>query len=192
MRCFASTPAAPLLFLYLLPRSWPRYFPPIPGLLAQTSSLGCGPGCGAQALALAPTLGCACALLRPWPVRLLRLKHLSQAQGFGHHLPSLSSSKLLALASQWLLLLALASGCPLLPAPTSRRSIHARQLASTSPQSSWTMRHNSHRRLHYTQPQVRSKMQGAMQRDFLGGDNRQARTGDWKSRPTHSPLGKER
>jgi len=119
-----------------------------PGLLAslpslgfwrKTSSSGCGPGCGALALALAPTLGCALALLRPGPVLFLKLKLLAQAQGFGHHLPSLPSAKLLALASRWPLLLALASRWPLLLAPTSRRSIPARQFASTSPQSSWTI-----------------------------------------------------
>jgi len=107
-----------------------------------SSSSGCGPGWasgGALALALAPTLGCARALLRPEPVFLLKLKLSAQAQGFGHHLPSLPSAKLLALASRWPLLLALASRWPLLLAPTSRRSIPARQFASTSPQSSWTI-----------------------------------------------------
>jgi hypothetical protein len=102
------------------------------GFWRKTSSSGCGPGWasgGALALALAPTLGCARALLRPGPVLLLKLKLLAQAQGFGHHLPSLPSAKLLALASRW----------PLLLAPTSRRSITARQFASTSPQSSWTI-----------------------------------------------------
>jgi hypothetical protein len=100
------------------------------GFWRETSSSGCGPGWasgGALALALAPTLGCARALLRPGPVLLLKLKLLAQAQGFGHHLPSLPSAKLLALASRW----------PLLLAPASRRSIPARQFASTSPQSSW-------------------------------------------------------
>ena len=109
---------------------------------APALSSGCGPGWasgGALALALAPTLGCARALLRPGPVLLLKLKLLAQAQGFGHHLPSLPSAKLLALASRWPLLLALASRWPLLLAPTSRRSIPARQFASTSPQSSWTI-----------------------------------------------------
>jgi hypothetical protein len=99
---------------------------------AKTSSSGCGPGLssgGALALALAPTPACARALLRPGPVLLLKLKLLAQAQGFGHHLPSLPSAKLLALASRW----------PLLLAPTSRRSIPTRQFASTSPQSSWTI-----------------------------------------------------
>jgi hypothetical protein len=112
------------------------------GFWRKTSSSGCGPGWasgGALALALAPTLGCARALLRPGPVLLLKLKLLAQAQGFGHHLPSLPSAKLLALASRWPLLLALASRWPLLLAPTSRRSIPARQFASTSPQSSWTI-----------------------------------------------------
>ena len=98
----------------------------------KTSSSGCGPGRasgGALALALAPTLGCGRALLRPRPVLLLKLKLLPQTQGFDHHLLSLPSAKLLALASRW----------PLLLAPTSRRSIPARQFASTSPQSSWTI-----------------------------------------------------
>jgi len=79
------------------------------GFWRKTSSSGCGPGCGALALALAPRLGCAHALLRPGPVLLLKLKLLAQAQGFGHHLPSLLSAKLLALASRWPLLLTLAS-----------------------------------------------------------------------------------
>jgi hypothetical protein len=74
--------------------------------------LGLWPGLssgGALTLALAPTLDCARALLRPGPVLLLKLKLLTPAQGFGHHLPSLPSAKLLALASRWPLLLALAS-----------------------------------------------------------------------------------
>ena len=132
--CLNHCRSAPLYIPPFL-RSWPPYFPPIPRLLAQkTSSSG-----GALALALGPTLGCARALLRPGPVLLLKLKLLAQAQGFGHHLPSLPSAKLLALASRWPLLLALASRWPLLLAPTSRRSIPTRQFASTSPQSSWTM-----------------------------------------------------
>jgi hypothetical protein len=99
---------------------------------AKTWSSVCAPGLssgGALALALAPSPGCACALLRPGPVLLLKLKLLAQAQGFGHHLPSLPSAKWLALARRWSLLLA----------PTSRRSIPTRQFASTSPQSSWTI-----------------------------------------------------
>jgi hypothetical protein len=102
------------------------------GFWRKTSSSGCGPGWasgGALALAIAPTLCCAHALLRPGPVLLLKLKLLAQAQGFGHHHPSLPSAKLLALAGRW----------PLLLAPTSCRSIPARQFASTSPQSSWTI-----------------------------------------------------
>jgi hypothetical protein len=109
---------------------------------AKTSSSGCGPGLSAGralALALAPTPGCACALLQPGPILMLKLKLLAQVQGFGHHLPSLPSAKLLALASRWSLLLALADRWPLLLAPTSRRSIPTRQFASTSPQSSWTI-----------------------------------------------------
>ena len=138
--CFLKLDA--LLCLNPLPlRSSLYTFSLAPGLLTslpslgfwrKTSSSGCGPGWasgGALALALAPTLGCARALLRPGPVLLLKLKLLAQAQGFGHHLPSLPSAKLLALASRW----------PLLLAPTSRRSIPARQFTSTSPQSSWTI-----------------------------------------------------
>ena len=94
--------------------------------MAQAPALSSG---RALALALARTLGCARALLRPWSVLLLKLKLLVQAHGFGHHLPSLPSAKLLAFASRW----------PLLLAPTSRRSIPTRQFASTSPQSSWTI-----------------------------------------------------
>jgi len=144
--CLNHCRSAPLYMPPFL-RSWPPYFPPIPRLLAQkpraravarAPALSSG---GALALALAPTLGCARALLRPGPVLLLKLKLLVQAQGFGHHLPSLPSAKLLALASRWPLLLALASRWPLLLAPTCRRSIPTRQFASTSPQSSWTIHH---------------------------------------------------
>jgi len=124
MRCFASTPAAPLLFIYLLPRSWPPYFPPIPRLLAHNLELGLWPGLGFRRStgsgACSDSWLCSC--FAPARARAL-------AQGFGHHLPSLPSAKLLALASRW----------PLLLAPTSRRSIPARQFASTSLQSSWTM-----------------------------------------------------
>jgi hypothetical protein len=38
--CAASTTAAPLLFIPSFPRPWPRYFPPIPRLLAQILELG--------------------------------------------------------------------------------------------------------------------------------------------------------
>jgi len=108
-----------------------------PGLLASLPSLGFWrktlssgwASGGALALELAPTLGCARALLRPGPLLLLKLKLLAQAQGFGNHLPSLPSAKLLALASRWPLLLNL----------TSHRSIPSRQFASTSPESSWTI-----------------------------------------------------
>jgi hypothetical protein len=142
MHCLPSTPATPLLFIYLLPRSWPPYIPAIPRLLVKPSSSGCGPGWAsgkALALALAPTLSCASALLRPGPVLLLKLKLLAQAQGCGHHLPSHLSAKLLALASRWPLLLAIASRWPFRLAPPSRQSIPARQFVSTSPQSSWTI-----------------------------------------------------
>jgi hypothetical protein len=119
----------------------PRLLTSLPslGFWRKPSSLGCGPGCGALALTLALTLGCARALLWAGPVLLLKLKLLAQAQGFGHHLPSLASAKLLALASRWPLLLALGSRLPLLQAPTSHWSIPACQFASTSPQSSWTI-----------------------------------------------------
>jgi hypothetical protein len=90
-------------------------------------------------MALAPTVGCPRALLRPGPVLLLKLNLLAQAQGFGHHLPSLPSAKLLALASRRPLLLTRARRWPLLLAPTSPRSIPVRQFASTSPQSSWNI-----------------------------------------------------
>jgi len=142
--CAALPPPLPLrssLYTFSLAPGLLTSLPPL-GFWRKTSSSGCGPGWasgGALALALAPTLGCARALLRPGPVFLLKLKLLAQAQGFGHHLPSLPSAKLLALASRWPLLLALASRWPLLFAPTSRRSIPARQFASTSPQSSWTI-----------------------------------------------------
>ena len=109
------------------------------GFWRENLELGLWPGLSfwrSTGLALAPTLGCARALLRPGPVLLLKLKLSAQAQGFGHHLLSLPSAKLLALASRWPLLLALARRWPLLLAPTSRRSIPARQFASTSPQSS--------------------------------------------------------
>jgi len=86
------------------PSLWSSVLPSRPSASgAKTSSLGCGPGLssgGALALALALTPGCARALLRPGPVLMFKLKLLAQAQGFGHHLPSLPSAKLLALASR--------------------------------------------------------------------------------------------
>jgi len=103
--------------------------PPSPNFWCKNLELGLWPGLRLWALALASTLGCAYALLLPGPLHLLKLKLLAQAQGFGHHLPFLLSTKLLALASRW----------PLVLAPTSRRPIPTRQFASTSPQSSWTI-----------------------------------------------------
>jgi len=106
-----------------------------PGLLSSLPSLGfwrenlelgLWPGLSsgrALTWALAPTLGCARALLRPGPVVLLQFKLSAQGQGFGHHLPCLPSAKLIARASPWPLLLAHASRWPLLLAPTSRQSI---------------------------------------------------------------------
>jgi hypothetical protein len=110
-------------------------FSPRDGLVLRNSCPGRDDDVGPRMTIVPPdrweswTLGCACALLRPGPVLLLKLRRLAQAQGFGHHLPSLPSAKLLALASRW----------PLLLAPTSRRSIPAHQFASTSHQSSWTI-----------------------------------------------------
>jgi hypothetical protein len=153
MRCFASTTAAPLLFIYLLSLA-PGVLTSLPSLSCwcKTSSSGCGPGSSCE-LWLWPGLSCwrstgsgACSdswsrsCFAPARARALaQLQLLAQAQGFGYHLPSLPSAKLLALASRWPLLLALARRWPLLLAPTSRRSIPARQFASTSPQSSWTI-----------------------------------------------------
>ena len=121
------------------------YIPPFlaPGLLTSLPSLGFwrekpraravlrAPALstgGALALALAPTLVLVLCS-GPGPCSCSSLNFLAQAQGFGRHLPSLPSAKLLALASRW----------PLLLAPTSRRSVPTRQFASTSPQSSWTI-----------------------------------------------------
>ena len=42
------------------------------------------------------------------------------------------------------------------------------------------------------QPQVGSKKQGRTRCDLLGGDYRPVKNGDWKWRPTHSPLDKKR
>jgi hypothetical protein len=88
-------------------RSAPLYtfFPSLLASVLPSHPLASG---GALALALAPTHGCACALLRPGPVLLLKVILLAQAQGFGHHLLSLPLAKLLALDSRWPLLLALA------------------------------------------------------------------------------------
>jgi len=129
---FASTTAAPLLLYTSFPSLLASLHPSHPYASgAKTLELGLWPGlqhwrsCGSAAC----SDSCARALLRPGPVLLLELTLLAQAQGFGHHLPSLPSAKLLALASRW----------PLLLAPTSRRPIRTRQFASTSPQSSWTI-----------------------------------------------------
>jgi hypothetical protein len=91
-------------FLYLLSFA-PGLFTSLPSLSfwREDLELGLWPGLSTGAdlsVALAPTLGCARALLLPGPVPFLQFKLLAQAQGFGHHLPSLQLAKLLALASQ--------------------------------------------------------------------------------------------
>jgi hypothetical protein len=126
-------------------RSYAYTFCLTPGLLAsfptlgiwwKTSSTGCGPGWasgGTLALVLARTLGCTPALRRPGPMLLLNVKLLVQAEGLGHHLPSLSSTKAPAIARRW----------PLLLATTSRRSIPPHAFGSTSPQSFCTIHYRA-------------------------------------------------
>jgi hypothetical protein len=113
-----------------------------PGFWRKSSTTGCCPdwdSCRALALAFPPTVGYAPGLLRPGPMLWVKLKLLTQGQGFGHHLPCLPSGKLLAIASRRALRLALASRWPLLLNPPSHRSIPAHQTPSTSPQSNWTI-----------------------------------------------------
>ena len=108
--CLNHCRSAPLIYL-------------VPGLLTSLPSLGSGPSSGSGSSSNSCSCSCFGFFAPAWA------RAFAQAQGFGHHLPSLPSAKMLAPASRWSKMLA----------PTSRRSIPTHQFASTSPQSSWTI-----------------------------------------------------